>query len=305
MVTYTIEPGIARNCDRFAFRTSPPMKLDVIAYSVMKSGQTIAYSVCFRSKLDCVRLPDDLAAAATASCEPPRPLHVGVDPRSRIGMALQREDDDPDDHPDHGDRKGHGLDAEVEPGAEREDDRKQRKQDRPGGEDPPLAGEVVAVGDEPRAVQGEAGLAAKAGEPVLGQVRGRDAGVGDEPHHPVPRRQEPEVRVQRAADVDVVAARPRHRRGEVGVDTRHRQREQPGEDGRRDHARAGVERRDEQHDEGDADADVLVVRVVDEDIAGGCLASEPRRLAGEDLGGVWDFCGQGCSLLIRSRAGRI
>ena len=33
---------MARNCDRLAFRTSPPMKLDVIAYRVMKSGHTIA-----------------------------------------------------------------------------------------------------------------------------------------------------------------------------------------------------------------------------------------------------------------------
>ena len=65
---------MARTCDRFAFRTSPPMKLDVIAYEVMKSGHTMAYSVCLRSNPACWRFPDDLAAAATALCDPPRPL---------------------------------------------------------------------------------------------------------------------------------------------------------------------------------------------------------------------------------------
>ena len=64
---------MARNCDRFAFRTSPPMKLDVIAYSVMKSGHTIAYMVCLRSKLDCCRLFEYFARLAVALSTPPTP----------------------------------------------------------------------------------------------------------------------------------------------------------------------------------------------------------------------------------------
>ena len=206
--------------------------------------------------------------------------------------------DEADDDAAHRDHERHVLDAEVEPRPQREDDREEGEQERSGDEDPPLAAEVVAVADERRAVEDVPQLAAEPGEAVLREIRRGDARIGDEPDHPVPRREEAEERVERAADVDVVAARSRHRRGEVGVDARHRQREQAGQDRRRHHAPADVERRDEQHHERDADADVLVVRVVDEDVEGGCLAPQPRRFAGEDLRGCSGFGGHTRFLLI-------
>src|SRR5579864_5009733 len=75
-----MEPGMARNCERLALRTSPPMKLDVMAYSVMKSGHTIAYIVCFQSNDDCCRFFDATVTAAVACWCPLTPATYELKP---------------------------------------------------------------------------------------------------------------------------------------------------------------------------------------------------------------------------------